>query len=498
MVVWFPETIDAVSILSFGAKATVPGIKSDNMGNDSAAALWVDNLVFAGLCLIVVTIAIPFGGVDLWSRMLFAAGTGVLVLAWATVHLFSTRPLATGIATILSPALLFLCVCLWIAVQTTPNVPTDWQHPIWLQASQALDQNVPGHVSINPETTVQGLISLASAAAVFWLALQLGRNSKRAELGIRFFVISSALLALYGILNFLGDGSQTLWMEKRFYPESLTSTFINRNSYATFAGLGLISSVALLIDRSARSYQSGNTAFRGLLALLEVLFAKNAIYIITTVLLVTALLLTQSRAGNASVLVGLGALVAAFMRAGILRLRHAIITALILAPVAGVIFSVSGTGLGARMPTVQSLDLEGRGALFVVTVDAIKDRPFLGSGFGTYREAIYPYLTDELLTDRSWFDAHNTYLEKALELGVPAAIALFATILLLVLSCWQGLRRRRHNQVFPAMAVAASCMIAAHSMLDFSVEIPAITVSFAFLLGIGVAQSFPGSRSKFR
>lgn len=472
--------------------------ETHNVSKASAAAKWLDNLLFAGLCLIVVAIAIPFGGVDLWSRMLFSAGTGVLVSAWATVHLFSSRPLPTDLSKILWPASLFLCVCLWIAIQTTQSVPTDWQHPIWLQASQALEQNLPGHVSINPETTVQGLISLVSAGAVFWLALQLGQNSRRADLGIRFFVISCALFALYGILNFLGEGSQILWMEKRFYLESVTSTFINRNSFATFAGLGLICSLALLIDRSVKPFQSENTVFRGLLKMLEVLFTRNAIYLITTVLLSTALLLTQSRAGNASVFIGLCALLAALMRAGIIRGRQTFMAMLMLAPVLGVIIFVSGSGLGARMPTVQTFGLEGRGDLYAVTIDAIKDRPFLGSGFGTYREAIYPYLTDELLTDRSWFDAHNTYLEKTLELGVPAAIALFTTILLLTLSCWRGLRRRRRNQVFPAMAVGVSCMIATHSLLDFSVEIPAITVSFALLLGIGVAQSFPSSRSKSR
>ncbi len=496
MVVWRPETIDARSIPAIREKVTMSRFESQKVNRTFAAVRGADNFLFTGLCFLVIVIAVPFGGVDLWARMLFATGMGVLVFAWAVVHFFSSRPLPVGISKIVWPASLFLCVCLWIALQTTPFVPINWQHPIWLQASQILDQDIPGSISINPETTLQGLISLVSAAAVFWLALQLGRSPERAGFGIRLFVVSSVFFALYGILNFLGDGSNILWMEKRFYPESVTSTFINRNSYATYAGLGLICSVALLIDRSVEPFRSGNTAFQGFVKVLEGFFTRNAIYLIATVLLFTALLLTQSRAGNASVLIGLCALLAATARAGIVRLRQTFIAVLMLAPVVGVIVSVSGSGLGARMPTVQSFDLDGRGALYAVTMDAIKDRPFLGSGFGTYREAIYPYLNDQLLTDRSWFDAHNTYLEKTLELGVPIAFALFSTILLLALSCWRGLRRRRRNQVFPAIAVGASCMIATHSLLDFSVEIPAVTVSFVFLLGIGVAQSLPSSRSK--
>ena len=472
--------------------------ESQRVNRTFAAIRGADNLLFAGLCFFVIAIAVPFGGVDLWARMLFAVGMSALVLAWAIVHFFSSRPFPLSVSNIGWPVFLFLCVCLWIAVQTTPFMPINWQHPIWLQASQTLEKDIPGSVSINPETTLQGLISLVSAAAVFWLALQLGRNSERAGFGIRLFVISSAFFALYGIVNFLGDGSNILWIEKRFYPESVTSTFINRNSYATYAGFGLICSVALLIDRSAIPFRSGNTAFQGFVKVLEGLFTRNAIYLIASVLLFTALLLTQSRAGNASVLIGLCALLAATARAGTMRLRQGFIAMVMLAPVVGAIAFISGSGLGARMPSVQSFGLDGRGALYAVTMEAIKDRPFLGSGFGTYREAIYPYLNDKLLTDRSWFDAHNTYLEKTLELGVPIAISLFLIIFLLTLSCWRGLRRRRRNQVFPAIAVGVSCMIASHSLLDFSVEIPAVAVSFMFLLGIGVAQSFPGSRSKSR
>lgn len=469
--------------------------ESHSVSKASAAANMADNLIFSCLCLVVVVIALPFGGVDLWARMLFSAGAGVLLLAWAAVHLFSSGPLPSSLSSIVWPALFLICVCLWIGVQTTHSVPADWQHPIWGQASKVLEHDLRGRVSINPEATKQGLISIVSAAAIFWLAFQLGRNHKRAELGIKIFVISTALFALYGISNVLGEGSQTLWAEKRFYLESVTGTFINRNSFATFIGLGLICSLALLIDRSARTFQSKGDTPRGLLKVLEDLFSRNAIYLITSVVLFTALLMTQSRAGNVSALIGICALVTALTRAGTLKARHIVLTTLILAPVISVIIGVSGSSLGARLPTARTLDLEGRGDLYAVTIVAIKDRPLLGTGFGTYREAIYPYLTDDLLTDRSWFDAHNTYLEKILELGLPAATALFATLLLLTLSCWRGLRRRRRNHVFPAIAVGASCLIAAHSLLDFSIEIPAVAAAFSLLLGLGVAQSTSSSRS---
>lgn len=454
-----------------------------------------DDIVFVSLCSLVVAFAIPFGGVDLWARMLFSVGTGGLLVAYSVIHLISGRSIPLSPSSILLPALLFSCVCFWIGLQAVQFVPMEWQHPIWMQASQALGRDLQGFVSINPETTKQGLITIVAAGVVFWLALQLGRNSRRAEIGVRFFVISCAVLALYGIVIFLGDGSQVAWMEKRFYLDSVTGTFVNRNSFATFLGLGLVCSLALLIDHSARSFRTGGTTMRGLLRMLETLFARNTIYLVASIVLLTALLLTQSRAGNASVFIGLCVLVLAMVRAGTIKVRHTFFAVLLLTPVLGILVSVSGSGLGARMPTLVSFDLEGRADLYIATLDAIKDRPLLGSGFGTYREAIYPYLTEDLLSDRSWFDAHNTYLEKALELGLPAATALIATLVLLALSCWRGLRRRRRDHVYPAIAVGISCMIAFHALLDFSIEIPAVAMSFALLLGIGVAQSFPSSKT---
>ena len=46
--------------------------------------------------------------------------------------------------------------------------------------------------------------------------------------------------------------------------------------------------------------------------------------------------------------------------------------------------------------------------------------------------------------------AHNTYLEVALELGIPAAAALFLAIGAACAYCAIGVRRRRRDAVYPA------------------------------------------------
>ena len=86
--------------------------------------------------------------------------------------------------------------------------------------------------------------------------------------------------------------------------------------------------------------------------------------------------------------------------------------------------------------------------------------------------------------------AHNTWLENLFELGVPAAMALFLAIGGLVVICLQGVRRRRRDWAFPAVGVAASVLVGVHAMLDFSLQLPAVAILYACIMGVACAQSW--------
>ena len=47
------------------------------------------------------------------------------------------------------------------------------------------------------------------------------------------------------------------------------------------------------------------------------------------------------------------------------------------------------------------------------------------------------------------------------------------------------------NGIYPGLGVATTALVAAHSAVDFSLQIPAVGVTYAFILGIACAQSFP-------
>ena len=133
-----------------------------------------------------------------------------------------------------------------------------------------------------------------------------------------------------------------------------------------------------------------------------------------------------------------------------------------------------------------------RMAAYSLTLDAISDNPWFGFGLGTFDTAFRIYRDSSLPV---WFHhAHNDYLEMMMDLGIPAALILFAVIGVLISVCVKGVWKRKRDSVYPAVGVAASVLIAVHSLFDFSMHIPAIAALYVALLGLGVGQSW-SSRS---
>ena len=79
---------------------------------------------------------------------------------------------------------------------------------------------------------------------------------------------------------------------------------------------------------------------------------------------------------------------------------------------------------------------------------------------------------------------------------LPAALALNLAILWLAAICFRGVRERRRNRAYPALGVAATLLVGLHAMVDFSLQIPAVAVLYAFMMGPAVAQSAPSSKRK--
>ena len=104
-----------------------------------------------------------------------------------------------------------------------------------------------------------------------------------------------------------------------------------------------------------------------------------------------------------------------------------------------------------------------------------------GVGAGTFEVVLPVVNADPELAEKLWTKAHSTYLALYIEQGVFGLIAHIyafgAVIMFLLRDWWQG------KSGVAGLGLAIVFAIAAHSVFDFSMEIPGVAASVAAMLG---------------
>ena len=137
----------------------------------------------------------------------------------------------------------------------------------------------------------------------------------------------------------------------------------------------------------------------------------------------------------------------------------------------------------------QGFQDESRMAVYAITTGSILDAPLLGYGYGTFAD-VFPMFRDQSIgASGIWWQAHNTYLEVFQGLGLLFGSMLVASVVLLVLRCVKGAMVRQANEVIPCVAVSVAFLVGMHALVDFSLQMQAIAITFVAVLGAGVAQS---------
>ncbi len=447
--------------------------------------------IFWTLVGLVLFAPLPLASVYMWSWTLMACLVGLMLVAWGAISVVTRDPPAIGLRMVWPVVGLFTLAAAWTALQGSSFTPVELHHPLWDSTAQVLGIGVSSSVSIDPFKTYSGLLRLLTYAGIFWMSLQLCRSRDRAQQVFTAIALAGLFYAAYGLFVEFSGTQMILWFKKSAYIDNVTSTFVNRNSYATYAGLGLICATGLILklfedisaDRLGRS--------EAVRALLTSLLERGWIFVIAWFVICAALLLSDSRGGFLATIAGL---IALFLAAGTaqgygFRLTR-ILAAVILAAGIGFIALSGGTVLDRLATAVEQSDL--RPQIYERTVKATGDRPWLGTGSGTFGEIFRFHRTPSF--PRTVAKAHNTYLENALELGLPASIALNFAVLALGGLCVIGILRRARNAIYPCIGVAATVLVGTHSIVDFSLQIPAVAATYSLLMGAACAQSWRSRR----
>lgn len=451
----------------------------------------VESFIFYALILLIVLSPIPNGSNRNWSWSLCALIISSLLILWVVNVLIRNRQISLS----LSPVMigLFLFPGLWAFMQASSFMPQILAHPLWSMINEVLGEAVQATISLSPDNSKIAAMRLFSYGMVFFLSFQFCRSKFHAETMLKYLAYSAVIYALYGVITHWGNINIFFWIEPETKLSSLNSTFINRNSYATYAGLGLLCLMARSITNASRHDRAAYGALMSRQAIIENYIFSNWQSLLGLMLLTTALIGTESRGGFFSVVI------AVFTLQIIIVVKTKLKTKLAFASVAGVLivvtlaFSASSNGLFKRLDLIQSESTE-RLNVFELTLDAIKDNPLLGAGYGGYQEGFRLYRSDEvrLVYDKT----HNTYLENAFELGLPASASLLLAIFWVMVLSIKGVMRRRRDWFYPAAGVSATMLVAVHSLFDFSLQIPAIAITYAAIMGMSVAQSFSSIKKK--
>lgn len=446
------------------------------------------------LAVAIVCLApLPFGSNRPWSSNAIVLLAGVALVLFAGAALRDRSEIRVEIRRYFVPASLFGAALVWFAIQSSAAAPGQWHHPLWKDMAAALDGPVDGAVSLDPEATRTIFLRLLAYASLFWLIMQQGRDPRRALQMFSAVAIAGTAYAAYGLIVQLSGSKSILWFDKWSYADVVTSTFVNRNSYATYAGLTLLTVGALLVREFYRAAPVDALHVAGILQFTENLRKRGVALMIAGLLVSTALLLTQSRGGFISTTIGLGTLLALIM----FRRRRRFGSWLFLAAAAGLmglaVMQAAGAGLAARLAhtAADQYAPDTRRAINDVTLSALADAPGGGTGLGTYPSLFQLYRGTRFPVYSAAFDhAHNTYLELALEGGPLALASMLAAIGYVAAVSLLGALRRRGRFIYPAAGVAATVLVGVHALADFSLEIPGVAVTYAALLATGFGQSW--------
>ncbi|WP_162708288.1 O-antigen ligase family protein [Rhizobium cremeum] len=402
-----------------------------------------------------------------------------------------------------------LAILAWVLFQIAP-LPEGWPiHPAWLEVRK-LNPEISGSISVTPGDDLGAYLKIALPFGAFMLSLLLFGTDRLAERALRLYGIVGGVVAIFSIIQFVFWPKTLLFVEKAAYLDSLTGFFVNRNTAATFFGIVSLLLFALLW-RSTKDVQ-----FRRLFAALlqpgqqwhkgSVSGWSNLIYALLFVMTLLALVMTKSRAGVGATFVSLSLLgillgatrysrmgTAGFTRRPEGRLLRRLWLFAGLPLVFLAILGVIGGNVVLRADVRGAED--PRFCALPGIAASVRDHFPWGGGLASFQEIFPAYRNPSCGVFGVWDKAHNVYLEGTLGLGIMFPIALVIVVASLVYIFVRGIRERREYRFAGCLGLATLLLVALHSAVDFSLQIPGFALAFSLMLAPLVTISLGKSQS---
>jgi len=338
-------------------------------------------------------------------------------------------------------------------------------------------------LSTNPTQTTVGLLTGIAAVLLFWVARGLSKSGELRRTAVRIAWIGFAV-SLAAILQRATSPKRMYWIwnvpgDNAFGP------FVNRNHMATWLLMAIPLTIGCLVTR-VRSRAEEHGGGREL-AIVRVVGDSTVLWLGgAAALMLAMLLISLSRSG----VVGLAAGAVVGGAIAVPRLRASERRWLWLLPVGAVVVASFYANPGAlldRFARARTRGAGGRVEIWRQTLPIIRDFPATGTGIGTYEQTMLVYQEG----DRQFFfnQAHNQYLQLAVEGGLLVGVPTFVAIVAFVAIALSRTRRDRSGAFWIRVgAIAALTGVATQSIWETGLRMPANAVLCGLVAAIAVHE----------
>ena len=410
-----------------------------------------------------------------------------LLLIWYCfmLHRTAARP-RVGFDKIGLPSILFGLVLVFMAIQCMPIGSYLGSFVFSSQSGAILTSNT---LSLTPGDTVLSVLRWSSYGFLFFLMLQVGARARRARWMTKALIIIVLIEAVYALVALTQFGDVLLFLPKEYYRGSATGTFVNRNSLATYLGLGAIIATSLLLRPSESGRKSGRRG-NAINAIFDIRMEKIWTLLALAFLMI-ALIATQSRMGIMSSLAGI--MTVLLLRLS--QLTHSRFVVLAFPVLLVLILVIFGAGVADRFIDIMR-SFDQRLSIYDQVAEMIRDRPLLGFGAGSFNHAFPLYHDLPVPTNFVYDRAHSTYLEHWVDMGLIFGSMPILSVLLLAWPLMKQTASKGRLRTEVIAALGATVTVALHSLFDFSLEIEAVVFLYLSILAIALGSHLAGGVSR--
>ena len=458
-----------------------------------------------GLAFLIGFTPLVFGAVQPWAYRTAQGVVVALLAVWLFKMTWCGELKAVRLA-VFAPLFTFLAVVLFQALPLPANALSTlspaahalygWALPGYPGTAQPASWLGGGHarpISVYPYATMTEFFKILSYLGVFLLVVNNVESRKDVRFLLKGLVAAGFALSIFAIIQKLAWNGMAFWFIRLSPGRDPFGPYINRNHFAGYVGMIIPLAVGLLLSRKLELGMGGGARrFRFRLAEWgESGRSRLALLLFMIAVMATALLMSLSRGGLAGTVLSAATVLVLLA----LRWREKHWGFMISAAAVLAFFIIAWMGydqhVAERISTLLSREKMMGSMRLRIWRDALlifADYPLFGTGLGTFG-VIFP------LYKAFPFQAHflypeNDYLQLLVETGLAGAAAILSAAALFVVHVARRFFQLRDMRMIALAAggMGAGAAMAAHSLVDFNLHIPANAIHFALIMGLLVVM----------